>query len=186
MKCPKCQNLVSYKANYCEKCGYKFTEEEKKEAYSKTLGGKLEKLEEAYSWISLSKITGSLPFKIVSLLMVLFIGISTFNKAELYINKDDSYTIQYNSIEEEYYLIYEEGVSHDINLNIPSKCEYLTIEAFDEGDYLIDSFNISKDEGRISLSDDIYSINIIAYGKNKELSELRIRLYQSYIIVKNT
>ena len=177
MKCPKCQTLASYKANYCEKCGYTYTEEEKKEAYSKTLGGKLEKLEEAYSWISLSKITGSLPFKIVSLLMVLFIGISTFNKAELYINKDDSYTIQYNSIEEEFYLIYEEGASHDINLNIPSKCEYLTIEAFDEGDYLIDSFDISKDEGRISLSDDIYSINIIAYGKNKELSELRIRLY---------
>lgn len=177
MICTQCKAVNNYKANYCAKCGYKFTDEEKKEAYSKTLGGKLEKLEEAYSWITLSKITGSLPFKIISLLLVLFIGVITFNKSELYINKDDSYTIQYNSADKEYYLLYEEDAKRDISLNIPSKCEYLTIETYDINDDMIDTFNISKEESSLVLDESIFSLNIVAYSKNKVISSLKIRLY---------
>ena len=40
MKCIVCNAINSYKANYCAECGHKFTDEEKKEAYGKTMGSK--------------------------------------------------------------------------------------------------------------------------------------------------
>lgn len=107
MKCSKCKDINIDKANYCKKYGYHFTENEQKKAHRKTLFGKLEMLEKAYSVCSLKIITDSLIFKIGSLLLMTIIGIMLFTNMEnkLRILDSDNYQVQYNTKLDEYYLI---------------------------------------------------------------------------------
>jgi hypothetical protein len=45
MKCSKCGNENIIKACYCSGCANEFSEKERKDAYNKTIYGKIEKLE---------------------------------------------------------------------------------------------------------------------------------------------
>ena len=70
MICSKCGTNNLIRADYCSSCGHAFTEQEKADAYRETIYGKLDRLEEAQSWLTLKKITGNLFFRIAVLALI--------------------------------------------------------------------------------------------------------------------
>lgn len=132
MKCIKCETKNITKAKYCKNCAYKFSKEEQKVARRKTFIGKIEILENAYEVCTLKKFTGHILFKIASLLLVLFIGISCWinDGIDLKLLDSENYDIEYNVNEKEYYLM----TSDDkvlLNLYIPNRTEDIIITHYD-------------------------------------------------------
>ena len=112
MKCKNCNEKNLYKAHYCQKCGYAFTEEDRKEAYSQTIFGFFDKIEEMYKKIKLDNITGNMYFKVLSILFVLAFGLFNVlsNGNAFKVLDSEQYDVQYNTKTEEYYLITEEDM----------------------------------------------------------------------------
>ena len=132
MKCGKCKNKNITKANYCKKCGYKFSEEEQKEAKGKTFVGKLEKLELAYNVCTLKVITEHKLYKIGSFLIVLGIGIYYLLAYGLNVRflNSKNYEISYNEKLMEYYIITNKN-KVSLDLYIPNRTKKLIVKHFD-------------------------------------------------------
>ena len=132
MICGKCQEKNLYKAHYCKKCGYKFSEEERQKAYDKTIYGTLNKVKDVYETISLDKITGNIYFKIISILVVLGYGIFSFvnNGNELKILDSDQYKVQYNTKTKEYYLLSDDA-QVNVSLYLPKEADSIHVREFD-------------------------------------------------------
>ena len=147
MKCIKCKTVNINKANYCKKCAYHFSEAEQKAARSKTLIGKIEKIEKLKSICDLSIITGHILFKIGSILLVLVIGIYFWitNGINLKILNSDNYEIQYNTVEQEYYLMTKEN-KIPLDLYVPNRTKDIVIIHYDENNNVIESKKYDKDE----------------------------------------
>jgi len=182
MKCIKCGTKNITKANYCKHCAYKFSKEEQKAARRKTFIGKIEILENAYKVCTLKKFTGHILFKIASLLIVLFIGISYWIKDGLdlkFLDSDD-YSIEYNTLEKEYYLM----TANDkvlLNLYIPNRTEKIMIMHYDENDNKLEEKKYApKDEIILETKEKEYYVLNINYLHNDKDS------FKLYVLQEKT
>ena len=95
MKCLKCGYENPITAEYCHMCGTEFTEQQRQEAYDKTIYGKLDRLENLKGWADLSNITGNIIFRLIiiaGLAAMAFYNV-TRNGTHLSIAKSSQYTL---------------------------------------------------------------------------------------------
>lgn len=188
MKCHKCKSENILKANYCQKCGEKFTDKEKEEAYNKTIFGKIDKLKKIKDIVTLNVITGNIIFKIISLLVVLGIGIYfllTIGINTKILNSKD-YQIFYNKESSEYYLLVDDNKDWiELNLYRPNRTKKMTIYTYDLDDKEKTKKEVSKDD-RITLNtyQDDYHIVESKYS-NKKQDKLKIFIYHKSDIKNN-
>ena len=180
MKCHKCKSENILKANYCQKCGEKFTEKEKEEAYKKTVFGKIDVLKKIKDIITLDAITGNIIFRIASLLIVLGIGLYfllTMGINTKILNSKD-YQIFYNKESNEYYLLVDDNKdSIELNLYRPNRTKEMTIYTYDSYDKEKNKTIVSKDD-KITLNtyQDDYNIIESKYS-NEKIDNLKIYVY---------
>ena len=161
MICRECKTKNRIKANFCSYCGHPFSDEERKTAYAKTIYGRFEKLENLWKTVSLDKITGSALVKIVSLVVVLFYGgISIYrNGTEFRPLEHDSYELQYNQKDNEYYLI-SQNDDVLLQLYLPKQAEEVTIVQLDENyEFLLsETYQLNEEIVLLNQSDILYQI----------------------------
>ena len=162
MICKNCKTENRIKANFCMSCGSEFTDEQRAEAYSKTIYGRYEKLLDLWKTVSLDKITGSSIVKILSLVAVLVYGGWTVyrNGTQFRPLEDATYELQYNQKANEYYVI---SAMDDIQLSLylPKQTEEVMIVQLDESYELIASefFALSEQIVLVNQSDVLYRIH---------------------------
>ncbi len=188
MKCHKCNSENVLKANYCQKCGEKFTDEDKEKAYNKTIFGKIDALIKIKDIATLNAITGSIVFKIVSLLIVLGIGLYflfTMGINTKILNSKD-YRIFYNKESSEYYLLVDDNKeSIQLNLYRPNRTKEMTIYTYDLDDKEKTKTIVSKDDKVIlNTYQDDYHIIESKYS-NKKQDDLKIFVYHKSDITNN-
>lgn len=170
MKCKKCKTNNITKAIYCKKCGNEFLEDERKKARRKTFIGKIERIEDIYNTITLSKITSHILFKIFTILIVLGIGIYFWisNGISLKLLNSEYYDIKYYEKEHEYYLVTEFN-EVTLNLYIPNRLQNINIIHYNKDGQKIEENTYLKDEEIILYvsNEDYYVIDSL-YLKNKK------------------
>ena len=67
MICKNCQTKNIKKAQFCRHCGEAFTDEQRQEAYDRTIFGKIEKLEKWKGYVTLDFITGATLIAVASI-----------------------------------------------------------------------------------------------------------------------
>ncbi len=182
MKCSKCSFENVLKASYCSKCGEKFSDEERKKAYKKTIYGKIETFENLKAIVTLEKFTGHIVFKIISLLIVLIVGLyflfSMGINTKLLASKD--YELFYNKNLDEYYLLVDDATSKvNVSLYRPNRVQKMTVNHYDISGNLLDEKVIEKNEivNLDTLKDDYYVIK--SEYSSKEEQNLKVQVYKS-------
>lgn len=137
MKCKRCKQRNSYKANYCFRCGREFRKLEKEDAINTGFVAFLKSVREGYDAITLSHITSTWQFRIISILVVLAIGIFGIvkNGMNLKLLKSDNYSFQYNDIEDEYYVYTEEDTTK-LNLYSIGSRDIIKVRHFNNDELL--------------------------------------------------
>lgn len=150
MKCTKCgcQNIT--KANYCRQCGNAYTEEDRKKAYNQTLYGKLDQLSNLKAIVSLEVITSNKLFRALVIVAILWMGyyISASDNRKLQILESDDYTIEYNTVENEYYLDTDKN-SIELSLYVPQEYQELSLRQFDQNDVLLNEQKCSLEDNLV-------------------------------------
>lgn len=171
MRCIKCGIKNITKADYCKRCGNKFSEKEQKTARRKTIIGKIELIEDIYNTCTLKVITGHIAFKICSLLIVLGIGISFWinNGLNLKLLDGDNYDVQYNTNEDEYYLLTTDTKVF-LNLYVPNRTEDIVITHYDIDNNLIEEKKYKPTEEIIleTKEKEYYVLNVNYLYDNSE------------------
>ena len=180
MKCHKCKSENIIKAKYCQKCGEKFTDKDREEAYQKTIFGKIDSFLKIKGFVTLSVITGNIFFKIASLLVVLGIGLYflfTMGIHTKILNSKD-YEIFYNNKNSEYYLVVDDSKdSIELNLYRPNRVKELVIYTYDLEDKETSMNKVSKDYNiTLNTSSDNYHIIKSKYS-NKKKDQLKLYVY---------
>ena len=176
MKCSNCgkENLLS--AKYCAGCGSPFTDEERQAAYDKTFYGKLDKIKEAKSWISLNKITSNIVFRILFLAAIIALGILGGNNrgTEMTVLESSQYRVYYNEDTRDYFLATDMD-SVSVELYLPGKPEGLTVMTLNSESEMIaeDSYNIGD---RIVLPRDPDKMYIIEGDYEDTTREIRMMI----------
>lgn len=173
MKCIKCKEKNISSANYCQKCGNKFSEEEKKQAHKKTLVGKLELAEKAYKVCTLKVITDHIIFKISSIIILiiggLFLVFNNGNKVKIL--DDSQYVLEYNTKLDEYY-IKTTNDKISLKLYVPNKASDLTImhmanenkleeKTIEKNEEII--LNVNNEDEYYLLKSNVNDLKIIIY-----------------------
>lgn len=131
MICKKCKEDNIIHAKYCRNCGKEFSEEERKEAYDKTIYGKLDFIKKMKEHIDLSFITGNRYFRIAVLaVIIVYIIFSGGKSKDFTIENSNQYEVQYNEKLDEYYLLSDESTVN-LNLYLPEEPNSIEIVAFD-------------------------------------------------------
>ena len=178
MKCKNCNAKNLYKAHYCQKCGYAFTEENRKEAYSQTIFGFFDKIEEMYKKIKLDHITGSMYFKVLSILFVLAIGVFNVlsNGNTFKVLDSEQYDVQYNTKTEEYYLISEEDMIQ-VSLYLPKETKMICVMEFDDSGNEIQQFQYTIEDAIVLRNNgNVYKIE--AEYSDDICQSLMIRIFE--------
>lgn len=166
MKCCKCKYDNRVKANYCYKCGYEFTEEEKNIAFNETRIGQLENVEDKISNLD---IRNHKWYKILSIIVTLGIGLFyllTYG-FKFKILESPNYKIQYNKKDKEYYIITEqEEVA--VNLYTPGSDGEVKITLYNDSKEALSSNKVSKNK-EVILTDNGPKDYYILENKGKEL-----------------
>ena len=135
MKCAVCGNEQNrLKAHYCKACGSPFSDQERKDAYGRTIYGKIDKILEAKSWATLSKITGNIFFRIAVLLILgalVFMNVRA-NGSALAIKNGEGYSLAYSKQTDEYYVLTDRK-SVSISVYLPRKTESCVIDSYIDG-----------------------------------------------------
>ncbi|MBP3936738.1 MAG: zinc ribbon domain-containing protein [Clostridia bacterium] len=132
MICKQCQHQNIVSAQYCERCGAPFTEEERQAAYDATVYGKIDKWEERKSVVTLEKFTSHPIFRIAVLAVILVVGLllGRPHGNEMTVLEGDGYTVsQHTETGDLYLLTAQEEVS--VELYLPQKAEAITLIAPD-------------------------------------------------------
>lgn len=147
MHCPKCLKYVPYGAKYCQSCGEAIPTDERSNAYKKTIWGKLQRIEDWYKTLALKKITDSVIFKVLILLIILGIGLFNVyrNGTQLKIMDSDMYNVQYNTALEEYYIL-TDADEVVLNLYIPKKTEGLLLTGYDESGNVLEKRTLTASD----------------------------------------
>lgn len=181
MKCIKCKSINISSANYCKSCGYKFSEEEKEKAKNKSIIGIIEKIEKAYNVCTLKVITDSIVFKSFTLLIVIVLGIFSLvnNGSKVKILESKDYRIQYNTKENEYYLLTSKDKT-TLDLYVPNKVQDISIKNLDTNNNELSSISY-KDNENVVLNtngiDDYYILESY-YEKGRE-EKVKIYIYRT-------
>lgn len=181
MKCPDCKTKNIPDANYCYKCCHNFTEQEKENAYNKTIFGLLDKIKAKYEKYTLKRFTDSIQFKIISILFILAIGIyATINYGlEFRVEKSSNYQIQYNKKQDEHYLIVSDDET-PLNLYIPSRTKEIVVKEWSNDNELIKENQYSISENitlKVTNPEDYYTIEAIY--KSDKTDKLKIYVYKN-------
>ena len=177
MKCKKCGFKNVTQAKYCYKCGNSFTKEEHNEAVSKSIITKITKLKDLYDTVTLSKITGSIYFKIATILLVLAIGIYSMfkNGSDFHVLDGDNYTYKYNEKLNEYYL-YLDDRETSLNLYLPHEINTFYVTYYDKDNNLLEKntyYNLDDIKVKVEDTDNYYKISY----EETENSQNTIKLY---------
>lgn len=175
MKCSKCKCKNILEAKYCYKCGNAFTDEYRKKAKLKTIPGILVFIENAYKTCTLQVITDTIYFKVISLIIVIIGGIYlnyTYG-FKFKILASDTYEVQYNENNQEYYLITSEDETN-INLFNPKQSNNIIVKHLDKDNNLLDSIEYTNTSD-IKLSEyDDTNYYLISSGNN----ELKVYIFR--------
>ena len=188
MKCQKCKSENILRANFCSKCGKEFTDKEKKEAYNKTIFGKIAFIEKIKSIVTLNIITGNIFFKIGSLLIVLGIGLYflfTFGINVKILDSKDYQTF-FNKKSNEYYIIVDDNKdSIELNLYRPNRTKEMNVYTYDLEEKEKDKKEVAKD-GDIILdaNEEDYYVIESTYSNNKQ-DKIKIYVYHQSDIPTN-
>lgn len=180
MKCEKCgEKNVSY-ANYCRNCKYKFSDKERKLAKSKTVVGKIEKVEKAYNVCTLGVITGSTIYKVISLLVVIIAGVIFYlgHGRDIKLLESKNYEIQYNTKTKEYYLLTNVEKT-PIELYVPNRANSVVIKKLDSNNKVIETFNYGQNKKLVlDVNDSGEYFLLEATYNNKEKDKQKISVYR--------
>lgn len=180
MKCPDCKTKNINDANYCINCCHKFTESELKLSRSKSLVGlfdKIDKINKVKDYATLKVITGSLAFKILTIVVILLVGAySIFNKGNnLRIEESKQYQIEYNQKLDEYYLIVKDKETN-LNLYIPNKTEKIILKVYDSNNNVISKKEIKRNTN-IKLETKNNEEYYIIESSNDKYDKLKVYLF---------
>ncbi len=169
MICKNCNHKNITKALYCSNCSAPFSEEERKQAYDKTIYGKISKLEELKGYITLETVTSHPVFRIAVLVIILIVGILVGRPHgnNMAILESEEYSVSQNTENKDFYLLTEKD-EIGVGLYLPKKSEKITLEKTD-GTTAEPKVTISQDE-EIVLKADEESYYIISadYGSSTE------------------
>lgn len=124
MICKNCQTENITKAQFCCHCGQAFTDEQRKQAYDRTIFGKIEKVEKWKGYLTLSSITGHPIFKTLVLVAILVWGmlLGRTNGDRMLILESEAYRVQQHATTGEYYILTDlDSVS--VSLYLPRQAE---------------------------------------------------------------
>lgn len=166
MKCSKCKYDNRIKANYCYKCGYKFTEEEKNKVFNETSIGRLENIEDKISNLDFRNHKW---YKILSIIITLGIGLFYFfiYGFRFKILESPNYKIQYNKKADEYYIITEKD-EVAVNLYTPGSDGQVKITLYNENKKALSSNKVSKNK-EVVLTDNGPKDYYVLANKGKKL-----------------
>ena len=180
MKCSICHTKNSLKANYCVHCSHKFTEDEKEEAHKKGLLPKIKKIEEWYNMATFRVITDRFAFRFFLLLFLLLPGIYSLwkNGTHIKILPEETYYVQYNEENDEYYISLKEKNMEDygklhLNLFVPNFVDSLKIKYYSENQELKKEEEHQKEE-QIILDVNTLENNYYVISSQDEKDSLKI------------
>lgn len=185
MKCKKCKKKNRSDANYCIKCGKKFTKEEKDQAEKLYLPTILKKI---YDILTLSFITDNLIVRGFYILFILGLGIYMLFSmgSHLRILNNENYEVNYNKNKNTYYIF----IDKEKNLNtinammyVPNKIDKINLNYYDsKGKLIKKKKNIKKNYINLIINkkeNNYYKIT----GNNKE--EIKVYVYYSEVKDEN-
>ena len=96
MICKNCHTENITKAKFCQHCGSAFTDEQREEAYDRTISGMIDKLEKWKGYITLEAITGHPVFKTLILVAILIWGLllGRTNGNQMLILESEAYRVR--------------------------------------------------------------------------------------------
>lgn len=151
MKCPHCRKNNLNKANYCQKCDYKFTKEDKKNIKENILVKILSKLSDFKDLITGDLFKNNNFVRIGSIIIVLAIGLyMVFTMGyKLNVLNNDAYQVKYNEELNTYYILLDkknndEEVQVDAAFYVPNRINKLDLTYFDENNMVISEKTYDK------------------------------------------
>lgn len=174
MICKNCQTKNITKAKYCQHCGAAFTDEQRQEAYDRTIFGKIDKLEKWKGYITLDFITGNPIFKTVVLVAILIWGfyLGRTNGERMLILESDTYQVQQHVTTGEYYVLTEQD-SVSVSLYLPRQAESLQLQAVVDGAVVQEQSFTTQEQPRLECGAAEYYYICANYGNKTE----RITVY---------
>ena len=175
MICKKCNKENLLKANYCQHCGNRFTQQDKDDAYNGTIFGKFEKLEGYAAYFKpLEIITGSRVFRIATIAVLLlysvFVSMSGGDNLRMVDGKD--YDVMFNTENRAYYVVSEEYYV-DAEVYLPRDTLGVTVSTIDMYGQTVDvSFYEPKDSIVLEAGNGNHYLIEAAGKKNREVIEV--------------
>lgn len=169
MKCKKCKKRNVIQANYCIKCGNRFSNIEKNIAEKRSILKKIVDLKKWYSNTKFKKITDSIPYKIGTIIGTIIAGLILMylNGNYLKLEESNNYTYTYDKNKNAYYLYLNENESN-INLYLPHKINKFYVSLYNEEDKIIKENEYTDiNDIKIILDENENNYYMISYSKNK-------------------
>lgn len=185
MICTSCGKKNHYKAKYCRKCGYNFSELERDKAYKKSFYYKLDLYDKWCKKFKLDDITGNIFFRIGVIVIIIYLGlINIHSKGTIVsIEKDSNYEIFYNDKNNEYYLIVDEEAKEiALKLYIPNNTENIDINHYNEENELLEQNKYEKGKDIIltTYKSDYFILN--SKYDNKKDSNIKVFVYNKDMV----
>ena len=165
MKCSKCGKRNVTQANYCIRCGNRFTNDERNK--SKSILRVIVNIKKWYANTPIKKITDSTFYKIGTILVNIINGIVCIllNGNYLKLMESDNYSYTYDNNIGAYRLYLNKDESN-INLYLPHKVNKFYVNVYDKSDNVI-SKNVYDDINDIKVVLDENNYYEISCSKNK-------------------
>ena len=160
MKCLKCESPLTYGDKFCNICGEKIEKRVYEEDYKKTIWGKIDKFTDWYDTLLFKKITDSIIFKIVILVLEI-----------------ENYTAEYNKKSDEYY-IYTNDEEVILNVYVPGYTENVKVKEFLENDIKNEReiTSVQGSSGLIAVKKGDFDYIIIDTLRNEKVTD-SVKLY---------
>ena len=174
MICRNCQTKNIIKAQYCRHCGDAFTDEQRQEAYDRTIFGKIDKLEQWKGYLTLEFITGNPIFKTVVLVAILLWGfyLGRTNGERMLIMESDAYRVQQHVTTGEYYVLTDQD-SVSVSLYLPRQAEEVQLQGIVDGEVVGEQRFTAEEQPQLECGAVDYYYITADYGKRTE----RITVY---------
>ncbi len=142
MKCPTCRKKNLNKANYCQKCGYEFSKQDKAKVKENFLVAILDKLDLIHDFITGDLFKNTILYRILSVLIVLGIGLyMIFTMGwKLRLLNNDAYNVKYNEELDTYYILIPQALKEnetqeiDAAFYVPNRINSLDLTYYNEKD----------------------------------------------------
>lgn len=174
MICKNCQTKNINKAQFCRNCGSAFTDEQRQEAYDRTVFGKLDKLEKWKGYVTLDAITGHPIFKTVVLVAILIWGLflGRTNGNQMLILESESYRVQQHATTGDYYVLTDQDSVY-VSLYLPRQAETVRLQAVVDGQVIQTQSFASEEQPQLERGAADYYFITADYGDGTE----RITVY---------